>query len=601
MATAVAAAVNLKRETSLVKKPPTKSDSSTTGAGNSPQKTTTVTRRASASTASNETQIRKASLSGTNITGHAGQARATAGTVPSYSATGTVGLPRKGSASGANITTSSTHTVSSNKSTTSISTLNSSKSTTNSIASSLHTASNASVNPTPGTGSVSQDAPLGASTPPSPKTSNSVSNASITAFNSNTNSTTTSATGILKSSAPPQKIVAASSGASTHITTVKTVKAVTGVSTMKSLYMPTASSQAKSPSTSSNSNNTTSNSTGMKEPSPPSTTSTNTINKSNVSSTSSNIQPRHFPPRLSYNHNSNDPRNNINNPSHVTLTQRRPRTSPVVGSVTVGRVGISNINHVTTTSGGSNNNNEVPVAASITARSTSAGVNRGGAVTSQNSTSTSDKGILRVSSAPTERPKRISFAPDVVGGSGQDSKSSRTGGKPSTSSTSSSTSTLLPSNDFLTALTDPSAADLEFARMSSDEKVQKLLSEKSDLQNTITEQSQRISELEYKLKEAERKEALAVKEKVQAVKELEMNKKLTATDFKSVEQLKSQLHEERTTNAGLIIFNRSLKTQVAELEVIIEGLMQTKNGQGVQSAQAALAKLELEKEKGPRK
>ncbi|KAJ3109650.1 hypothetical protein HDU97_003077 [Phlyctochytrium planicorne] len=119
-----------------------------------------------------------------------------------------------------------------------------------------------------------------------------------------------------------------------------------------------------------------------------------------------------------------------------------------------------------------------------------------------------------------------------------------------------------------------------------------------NLEATISDQSKRIEDLEHQLKEAERKEQNAVKEKQNVVKELEQLKKYMATDYKTVEQLKTQLQEEHTTNASLIIFNRSLKTQLAEMEVIIDNLMQAKGGTAAQLAQAAMARIELESLKG---
>ncbi|KAJ3016149.1 UNVERIFIED_CONTAM: hypothetical protein HDU68_012388 [Siphonaria sp. JEL0065] len=124
-------------------------------------------------------------------------------------------------------------------------------------------------------------------------------------------------------------------------------------------------------------------------------------------------------------------------------------------------------------------------------------------------------GIVRVASAPVERQKRITFAPDVTGEGIDD----------------------------------------------------------VDISNS---QSQRIAELESKLKETEKREQEAIKQKNTALKELETNKKFLVTDIKSNELLKTQLQEEHQTNASLIIFNRSLKTQVAELEGIIESLLQQK-------------------------
>ncbi|KAJ3110510.1 hypothetical protein HDU96_006514 [Phlyctochytrium bullatum] len=114
------------------------------------------------------------------------------------------------------------------------------------------------------------------------------------------------------------------------------------------------------------------------------------------------------------------------------------------------------------------------------------------------------------------------------------------------------------------------------------------------LEATIADQAKRIEDLEHQLKEAERREQDAIKDRAQVTKELEQLKKYMATDYKTVEQLKSQLQEEHTTNASLIIFNRSLKTQLAEMEVIIENLMQAKGGTAAQIAQAAMARLELE-------
>ncbi|KAI9358316.1 hypothetical protein DFJ73DRAFT_166943 [Zopfochytrium polystomum] len=148
-------------------------------------------------------------------------------------------------------------------------------------------------------------------------------------------------------------------------------------------------------------------------------------------------------------------------------------------------------------------------------------------------------GILRVASAPSERPKRISFAPDVKPPSGTKPVAVASSSSPHVQST----------PEFLPAPVDdgPSGAY-----------VRKLTAEKTELESTITEQAQRISELEHKLKEAERKEAQAIKERNQAVKDLENYKKYNAVDLKTVEQYKSQLQEEHTTNAGLIIFNRSV-------------------------------------------
>lgn len=173
-------------------------------------------------------------------------------------------------------------------------------------------------------------------------------------------------------------------------------------------------------------------------------------------------------------------------------------------------------------------------------------------------------GILRVASAPNERPRRISFAPDVIGGTTIVKAVPTKSISPAASFGSSS---LQPSPEFLSALSDVDRKDGPVSTY-----VRDLAAEKMDLQSIITEQSQRICELEYKLKEAERKEAVAIKERAQSVKELEHYRKFSAADSKTVEQLKSQLHEEHTTNAGLIIFNRSLKAQVAELEGIIEQL-----------------------------
>ncbi|KAJ1549448.1 hypothetical protein HK405_003229 [Cladochytrium tenue] len=80
--------------------------------------------------------------------------------------------------------------------------------------------------------------------------------------------------------------------------------------------------------------------------------------------------------------------------------------------------------------------------------------------------------------------------------------------------------------------------------------VRRLIAEKLEVENKATEHAQRISELEHRLRESERREAVALKERAQAVKDLETHKKLTSVDHKTVEQLKSQLQEEHTTNAG---------------------------------------------------
>ncbi|KAJ3211162.1 hypothetical protein HDU82_006582 [Entophlyctis luteolus] len=181
---------------------------------------------------------------------------------------------------------------------------------------------------------------------------------------------------------------------------------------------------------------------------------------------------------------------------------------------------------------------------------------------------------VRIASAPIERPKRITFAPDVTGVGIDDADLKRN-----------SISKRTPPGS---SLHENIIADLtsELA-----EQTKRHESHNTDLQSLVTEQSQRIAELEAKLKESERKEAAAIKEKLAAVKELEANKKFMFTDLKSGEQLKAQLQEEHQTNASLIIFNRSLKTQVAELEGIIETLMQQK-GASPFDIQTVLAKLE---------
>ncbi|KAJ3120069.1 hypothetical protein HK100_012955 [Physocladia obscura] len=194
--------------------------------------------------------------------------------------------------------------------------------------------------------------------------------------------------------------------------------------------------------------------------------------------------------------------------------------------------------------------------------------------------------IVRVASAPVERQKRITFAPDVTGVGVDDSdlipRRSSASKRPSPASTSHATvlADLAAENNGINSTTATVIRNPEGDLL--------------DLQTTITEQSQRIAELELKLKESEKREAAAVKDKSAAVKELETNKKFMFTDIKSVEQLKAQLHEEHQTNASLIIFNRSLKTQVAELEGMIESLLQQK-GASVLDIQAIMAKIDSQK------
>ncbi|KAJ3240580.1 hypothetical protein HDU78_002247 [Chytriomyces hyalinus] len=201
-------------------------------------------------------------------------------------------------------------------------------------------------------------------------------------------------------------------------------------------------------------------------------------------------------------------------------------------------------------------------------------------------------GMMRVASAPVER-KRITFAPDVVGGAGDDMdlipKRVSLGLRKPVSSGSSSHAAVLA--DLANAASDAkSSSPHESPRASTTT----TSTARADLQTIVTEQSQRIAELELKLKESERREQVAVKEKAAAVKELELNKKFMASDIKSVDQLKTQLQEEHQTNASLIIFNRSLKTQVAELEGIIEGLLAQK-GASALDINAIMAKIESHK------
>ncbi|KAI8621239.1 hypothetical protein BC830DRAFT_296105 [Chytriomyces sp. MP71] len=202
-------------------------------------------------------------------------------------------------------------------------------------------------------------------------------------------------------------------------------------------------------------------------------------------------------------------------------------------------------------------------------------------------------GQLRVASAPVER-KRISFAPDVVGGAGDDldppkrpSQSSRKPHLPASSASHAAVLTEITHESAPDASTNASPSQSPRASCTA-------ASTREDLAILVTEQAQRIAELESRLRELAQREAQAQKERVAAVKEAELTKKLMATDIKSVDALKTQLQEEHQTNASLIIFNRSLKTQVAELEGIIEGLLAQK-GVGPADIAAVMAKIEAHK------
>ncbi|KAJ3408713.1 hypothetical protein HDV05_004771 [Chytridiales sp. JEL 0842] len=182
----------------------------------------------------------------------------------------------------------------------------------------------------------------------------------------------------------------------------------------------------------------------------------------------------------------------------------------------------------------------------------------------------------RVSSAPAERQRRISFAPEVDK-------------KPKVPPA--SAAHLLSSSATISSGADSDKNDID---------IQLVLcfAQKEELERTVNQQTEQIMDLEHKCREAERKEAIAVKEKNSVIKELEQLKKFMVTDNRNVEELKAQLQEEHTVNASLIIFNRSLKTQLYEMEAIIENLVQN-GGPAAAAAQAALAKLEMEREKQP--
>ncbi|KAI9328705.1 hypothetical protein BDR26DRAFT_873641 [Obelidium mucronatum] len=173
-------------------------------------------------------------------------------------------------------------------------------------------------------------------------------------------------------------------------------------------------------------------------------------------------------------------------------------------------------------------------------------------------------GTVRVASAPMERHnKRITFAPDVTGEGIDDvdiSNSKRNSLAKRNPSGSSSYATVIADLTAETTTSPSSNSSLTSAsnnnNSSNNNNNTKLPTNIDDLQTLVTEQSQRIAELESKLKESEKREADALKQKIAAVKELETNKKFLVTDIKSNELLKTQLQEEHQTNASLIIFNR---------------------------------------------
>ncbi|OAJ39713.1 hypothetical protein BDEG_23542 [Batrachochytrium dendrobatidis JEL423] len=112
--------------------------------------------------------------------------------------------------------------------------------------------------------------------------------------------------------------------------------------------------------------------------------------------------------------------------------------------------------------------------------------------------------------------------------------------------------------------------------------------DKRELTSTNQSLMDKTTVLEKRVKVLEQHEQHLIKEKELALRDLENHRRAGAGERTSVDTLRAQIAEERAQNASLIVHNRSLKTQIYELETVIETLMQTAPPDAARQAAAAL-------------
>ncbi|KAL2916764.1 hypothetical protein HK105_203543 [Polyrhizophydium stewartii] len=112
--------------------------------------------------------------------------------------------------------------------------------------------------------------------------------------------------------------------------------------------------------------------------------------------------------------------------------------------------------------------------------------------------------------------------------------------------------------------------------------------EKRDLVSSTVALQEKVTTLEKRVKVLEQREQHLLKEKELAMRDLDNHRRAGAGERTSVDVLKAQIAEEHAQNAALIVHNRSLKTQICELETVIETLMQTASPDAARHAAAVL-------------
>ncbi|KAJ3268820.1 hypothetical protein HDV01_002172 [Terramyces sp. JEL0728] len=97
----------------------------------------------------------------------------------------------------------------------------------------------------------------------------------------------------------------------------------------------------------------------------------------------------------------------------------------------------------------------------------------------------------------------------------------------------------------------------------------------SEVQQQAEATNELIHSLQNKIARLEEQNAKLLKERDRLTRDLDNHMKANVGERTNVDHLKAQFTEQHAQNASLIVHNRSLKTQVYELEALIETLLQT--------------------------
>ncbi|EGF82408.1 hypothetical protein BATDEDRAFT_86626 [Batrachochytrium dendrobatidis JAM81] len=167
--------------------------------------------------------------------------------------------------------------------------------------------------------------------------------------------------------------------------------------------------------------------------------------------------------------------------------------------------------------------------------------------------------------------------------------------RPSSSASTQGQSTAMSKKPLVTRPTSSRSRQPNAEQSAQDDLVKSLRDQISQHQHdkrelTSTNQSlmDKTTVLEKRVKVLEQHEQHLIKEKELALRDLENHRRAGAGERTSVDTLRAQIAEERAQNASLIVHNRSLKTQIYELETVIETLMQTAPPDAARQAAAAL-------------